>query len=91
MSAHNDAISLADMLEHAREAVQLLGDVTREGFRDQRVLQLALTRLIEIVGEAAFRVWSATRQRHDDIPWQRIIGMRNRLVHGYDVIDYDLL
>jgi len=91
MSTHDDAVSLKDMLNHAREAVELLGDTSREAFRDYRVLQLALTRLVEIVGEAANRVSDATRQAHPNIPWPRIIGMRNRLVHGYDVIDYDLL
>ena len=91
MSTHDDAVSLRDMLNHAREAVELLGDTSREAFRDHRVLQLALTRLVEIVGEAANRVSDATRLAHPDIPWPGIIGMRNRLVHGYDVIDYDLL
>ena len=52
---------------------------------------MALTRLVEIVSEAANRVSDVTRQAQADIPWPRIIGMRNRLVHGYDVIDYDLL
>jgi len=46
---------------------------------------------VEIVGEAANRVSLATQQNTPSIPWTQIIGMRNRLVHGYDVIDYDLL
>jgi len=91
MSMHDDAVSLKDMLNHAREAVELLSDTSRDAFRDHRVLQLALTRLVEIVGEAVNRVSGDTQQAHPDIPWSRIIGMRNRLVHGYDVIDYDLL
>jgi len=52
---------------------------------------LALTRLVEIVGEAANRVSQATQQASSHIPWPQITGMRNRLVHGYDVIDFDLL
>jgi len=55
-----------------------------------RVMQLALTRLVEIVGEAANRVSQATRQKTPGIPWPQIISMRNRLIHGYDVIDCDL-
>ena len=46
---------------------------------------------MEIVGEAANRVSSETQQKHPEIPWPQIIGMRNRLTHGYDVVDYDLL
>jgi uncharacterized protein with HEPN domain len=91
MSMRDDAVSIRDMISHAREAVELLGDRNREVFGNDRVLQLALTRLVEIVGEAANRVTDKGRQAHAQIPWPRIIGMRNRLVHGYDVIDHGLL
>lgn len=91
MSKRDDQVSLKDMLNHAREAVELLGHETPAGLARNRVLQLAPTRLMEIVGEAANRVSSDTQQRHAEIPWPQIIGMRNRLIHGYDVIDFDLL
>ena len=91
MSMRDDAVSLKDMLDHAREAVALLRDTNRESFRDQRVLQLSLPRLVEVVGEAATRLSGTTRQAHLDVPWPQIVGMRNRLIHGYDVIDCDLL
>ncbi|NEX16599.1 MAG: hypothetical protein C1943_08225 [Halochromatium sp.] len=91
MSERDDRLSLRDMLAHAREAVELLGDGDRAFLARQRVLQLALTRLVEIIGEAANRVSHETRQNTSEIPWRAIIGMRNRLVHGYDVIDYERL
>ena len=91
MSKHDDRISLRDMLSHAREAVEILGDTTQEKLGSNRVLQLALTRLVEIVGEAANRVSPGARQERPEVPWPQIIGMRNRLVHGYDVIDLELL
>jgi uncharacterized protein with HEPN domain len=91
MSMRDDTISLKDMLSHAREAVALLGDTSREEIWAKRVQQLALIQLIQIIGEAANRVTDDTRKAHADIPWLHIIGMRNRLIHGYDVIDYDLL
>lgn len=91
MSKHDDRVSLKDMLSHAREAVKLLGNASREELGRNRVTQLALTRLVEIMGEAANRVSQATRQKTPEIPWPQIIGMRNRLIHGYDVIDFDLL
>jgi len=91
MSKRDDRVSLKDMLSHAREAVELLGDASREELGRNRVMQLALTRLMEIVGEAGNRVSVATQQANPEIPWPQIIGMRNRLVHGYDVIDFDLL
>jgi uncharacterized protein with HEPN domain len=69
----------------------LLGGSIREELAANRVLQLALTQLVEIIGEAANRMSQPTQSRHPEIPWLQIIGMRNRLVHGYDVIDFDLL
>lgn len=91
MSRRDDTASLQDMLEHAHECVQMLAGRSRAELSANRMLQLALTRLIEIVGEAANRVSHETQLRHANLPWLKIIGMRNRLIHGYDVIDLDLL
>lgn len=91
MSRRDDRVSLKDMLSHAREAIELLGTANQEELQQDRVMQLALTRLIEIVGEAANRVSPETRHKYATIPWPQIIGMRNRLVHGYDVVDLKLL
>ncbi|MEE8390665.1 MAG: HepT-like ribonuclease domain-containing protein [Anaerolineae bacterium] len=63
MSKHDDQTSLKDMLSHAREAVELLGSASREELGRNRVMQLALTRLVEIIGEAANRVSQATQQK----------------------------
>lgn len=91
MSKREGQTSLKDMLSHTREAVDLLGESSREELGRNRVMQLALTRLVEIIGEAANRVSQATQQTTTEIPWPQIVGMRNRLIHGYDVIDNDLL
>ena len=91
MTRRDDVVSLVDMLNHAREAVELLGDVGPDDLERDRVTQLALRKLVEVVGEAANRVSPATRQRHPEIPWPQIIGVRNRLVHGYDVVNLAIL
>lgn len=91
MSRRDDRISLADMLDHAVEAVHLVENKDKDAFSKDRVLQLALTHLVEIIGEAANRISTNTQEKYPQIPWLQIIGMRNRLAHGYDVIDYDLL
>ena len=66
MSKHDDRVSLKDMLSHAREAVDILGTTGREELGCDRVMQLALTRLVEIIGEAANRVYNVTRQKYPD-------------------------
>lgn len=56
-----------------------------------RLLNLALVRLIEIVGEAAGRVPKEMWSRHPEIPWPQIVSLRNRLIHDYDSVDFDIL
>ena len=63
----------------------------REDLPKDRQLNLALVRLVEIIGEAAARVTEETREKHPQIPWLDIVGMRNRIVHGYDEVDLDIL
>lgn len=64
---------------------------TKEDFDRDRVLQLALIRLVEVVGEAATRVSPEGRERSPGVPWKGAISMRNRLVHGYDAVDLRVL
>ena len=91
MSKRDDRVSLVDMLIHAKEAVALSGETSLNDLIEDRVMQLALQKLVEIVGEAANRVSEETQQRHQEIPWPQIIGLRNRLVHGYDDVNLDIL
>jgi uncharacterized protein with HEPN domain len=91
MSERDDRISLRHMLDHAREPFGMTRDVNREHLDHDRKLQLSLTRLVEVVGEAATRVSPEVRERHPSIPWRQIVAMRNRLIHGYDVLDFDVL
>ncbi len=91
MSRRDDEIALRQMLDHAREAIAM-SDGRRRGDLDaDRQLELALTRLVEVVGEAASRVSEATRIAHPAVPWRQIVAMRHRLIHGYDDVDLDIL
>jgi uncharacterized protein with HEPN domain len=83
--------ALLQMLKHAREAVAFARGKSRADLDAERLLSLALTRLLEIIGEAAGRVPEGVRARHPEIPWPQIVGLRNRLIHGYDSVDLDIL
>ena len=63
----------------------------RADLNSDRQLNLALVRLLEIVGEAAARVPVEEREKCPQIPWLDIVGLRNRLIHGYDSVDFDIL
>ena len=91
MSRRDSEIPLRQMLDHAREAIILSKGESLEDLADDRVLGLAIVRLMEIVGEAANRVPKEERSKHPEIPWTQIISLRNRLIHGYDAIDYEIL
>lgn len=91
MPPDRDRVRLLHMLDHAREAIQLVEGRTREDLGADRLLSLALVRLLEIVGEAAAKVSPEGRARHPAIPWSEIVSLRNRLIHGYDSVDMDVL
>ena len=84
MSKRNHTAAMHHMLDHAREAVTLAQRKSRADLDSDRLLNLALVRLLEIVGEAAGRVPEEVRALHPEIPWSQIVSLRNRLIHGYD-------
>lgn len=77
------------MLDFSREAFEMARRRSRADFHTDRLLNLALTRLIELVGEAAWWVDNEFRAQYPEVPWYDIVGMRNHLTHGYAVIKYD--
>ena len=91
MTRHDPLVRIHHMLDHAREAVELLEDRTRGDLDTERMLSLALVRLMEIVGEAASRVPEEFRSRYPQIPWRDVSDLRNRLIHGYDQVNFDIL
>ncbi len=91
MSRHDDAVSLRQMLDHAREARDLLKGRRRAALDNDRVLTLAVVRLLEVVGEAANRVSPETKRHNTSVLWPQTVGLRNRLIHAYDAVDNDVL
>lgn len=91
MSKRDHEIALKQILSHAREAVEICNGKNRADLDTDRLLNLALTRLIEIMGEAANRVPDSIQMKYPSFPWLQMIGARNRLIHGYDSVDFDVL
>jgi len=91
MTLHDDTVALRHMRDHIAEAIELAADQSRDYLDTDRVFALALTKLVEIIGEAAARVSEDLKASHVGIQWRQIIGTRNRLIHGYDAVDYDIL
>jgi len=91
MSKRDPLVRLRHMLDYAKEAVAMAKGKTAEELNKNRQLNLALTHLVELIGEAASKIPRNIQARHQEIPWPKIISMRNRLIHGYDFVDYDIL
>ena len=91
MTQHDDELRLRHMLQYAREAVDFAAGKARDDLDRDRMLNLALVRLIEIIGEAANQVSRERQDCHPEIDWPQVIGMRHRLIHGYDNINFRIL
>ena len=82
---------LMDMLNAAKLAQDFVAGIDWEVFEFDLMRQAAVTRQFEIIGEAACRISSETQATISNIPWNKIIGMRNRLIHKYDDLDLETI
>jgi uncharacterized protein with HEPN domain len=82
-----DDAYLLDILIAARKARSFLEGMTWEQFVESELHQMAVIRPLEIIGEAARRISPETQEAYPEIPWAKMIGMRNRLIHEYFRVD----
>lgn len=86
-----DQHRIRHMIDAARQALAFAEDRTREDLNTDAMLSFALVRCIEIIGEAAANLSEAARAEAPQVPWRDVVGMRNRLIHGYFDVDLDLV
>ncbi len=86
-----NAAYLWDMLESARDIVQFTAGIGIDEYIKDRKLQLAIERLLEIIGEAAKNISMDFQEKHNEIPWKKIIGQRNVIDHEYGEMQYSRL
>ena len=82
---------LADILEAAYHAESFLEGVDFEEFSRNTEKYFAVTRALEIVGEAAAHIPDDLKERYPDVPWPQMVGMRNVLIHGYSGVSKAVL
>lgn len=87
----DDLVYAGHMLDMARKAAEKVKGKTRADFDQDENLRMALTHLIQVIGEAARRVSQTFQQAHPQIPWRQVVGMRNRVVHDYLHVDFDIV
>lgn len=86
-----DLIRLRHILDAARKATRFAEGRSREDLDTDEMLNLSLVRLLEIIGEAARAVSPAFREAHQEIVWRKMVGMRDRLIHGYFDVNLDVV
>ena len=83
-----------DYLRHVLDAISAIESYVMDGeaaFRADRKTRDAVVRNLEIVGEAVSKLSPDLKTRNADVPWGKIAGMRNRLIHGYLTVDQDVV
>ncbi len=78
---------LLDMLIAARDAMRFVEEITWEDFQRSALHQYAVSKALEIIGEAASKVSEKTKAQHSEIPWKEIVALRHRIVHDYFGLD----
>ncbi|MBI2934393.1 MAG: DUF86 domain-containing protein [Chloroflexi bacterium] len=84
-------LSLVDMLEAMNAIESFVDQMKPEEFRRNDLVSSAVIRKFEVIGEAARHVPEPVVSKYPDVPWRKIAGMRDRLIHFYFGVKYDLV
>ena len=86
-----DVVRVHHMLDAAYEILKFMEGKSRHDLEEDRKLNLSVVHLLEIIGEAAAGTSTEFRENFPFLPWKAVVGMRNRLIHGYYDIDLDIV
>jgi uncharacterized protein with HEPN domain len=85
-----DKISIEHIMDAILTIEQIVGDMTFDDYIANTGSCWGLVKMIEIIGEAANKVFQETQLRYSEIPWREIIGTRHILVHDYNTVDFKI-
>jgi uncharacterized protein with HEPN domain len=91
MSKHDPKVTLRQIAEYARHAQELCAGRTLADLQANWQQAFAFERVMEVLGEAVKRLPDELRQKYPQVPWRLVAGMRDKISHGYDAVDYETL
>lgn len=91
MSERDERAALHDIYAAAGRMVRYVNGIDKKGFLADDEKGYAVLAQLIIIGEAATRLPDSFRETAPYLPWRQMVGMRNRVVHGYDAIDWNIV
>ncbi len=89
MSKREPILYIKDILEYMERAETHIGSMKKEEFLQDSKTCDAVIRCIEVIGEATKNVPDNIRNKYPSIPWRDMAGMRDKIIHGYFVVDFE--
>ena len=89
MARRSDRVYLGDILDSIALIHSYIQGVTYSQLDEDQLIQDAVVHRLEVIGEISRQLSDEFRLKHPDVPWHRLIGMRNRIIHEYFGIDLD--
>lgn len=86
-----DKSSLIDILNACESIAKFIGNKSIDNFYEDEILQAAIIRKFEIVGEASNRISDDLKNNYSELPWKKMKALRNILIHMYDELDLDII
>jgi len=91
MTERNIKLYLKDILDAIEAIEKFVKGMTFEEFRNNDLVSSAVIRKFEIIGEATRNIPQTIRKKYTDIPWKTMVGFRDKLIHFYFGIKYDIV